>query len=173
MRNKINNITVPLFVFSVSFIALAGAYISEYGFDMIPCDLCLYQRKPYFFVMAIALVALLLRNKKDLTKPLLILCFLAFLAGAIIAGHHVGVEQGWWESAASCGSGGVSQDMTFEEFREQIMNAPMVRCDEPQFELFGITMAGYNFLYSVDLALVCLLGFFILQRNKEKEAVND
>jgi disulfide bond formation protein DsbB len=39
------------------------------------------------------------------------------------------------------------------------MNAPVTRCDEAAFELFGISMAGYNGLLSLALAAFTFWGF--------------
>ena len=40
--------------------------------------------------------------------------------------------------------------------RAQIMNAPIVRCDEVAFSLFGISMAGWNLLYALGVAGVAI-----------------
>jgi len=37
-----------------------------------------------------------------------------------------------------------------------VMDAPMVRCDEIQFEFLGISMAGWNAILSIAAALVIL-----------------
>ena len=43
---------------------------------------------------------------------------------------------------------------------DDIMNTPLVRCDEPAWTLFGISLAGYNFLISTvaGLSILALLG---------------
>ena len=76
---------------------------------------------------------------------------LAGLATAGVGGYHVGVEQGWWEGPASCsaqGVGGVNPDALFE----QIMAAPIVRCDEIAWQMAGLSMAGWNMVISLGLA---------------------
>ena len=51
---------------------LAGAYLSEYGFGLFPCEMCWWQRYPHFAAVLLALVstvgalaifALLMRRK--------------------------------------------------------------------------------------------------------------
>jgi disulfide bond formation protein DsbB len=37
------------------------------------------------------------------------------------------------------------------------MNAPLVRCDVAPWSLFGISLAGYNFLLSVSGAILILM----------------
>jgi len=34
------------------------------------------------------------------------------------------------------------------------LNAPVVRCDSPSWRLFGLSLAGYNFLISSGVALL-------------------
>jgi disulfide bond formation protein DsbB len=46
------------------------------------------------------------------------------------------------------------------------MNAPLIRCDEAQWRLFGISLAGFNFLISTAAAIVILA---LLARRPAKE----
>tara|TARA_Y100000766_G_C18378467_1_gene352325 strand:- start:129 stop:440 length:312 start_codon:yes stop_codon:yes gene_type:complete len=88
---------------------------------------------------------------------------IAILSGAGIAGFHVGVEQHWWEGLASCGgAGGILNSV--EALRQQIMSAPVFRCAEVAWSLFGISMSGYNFLISLALGVG---GLCVLWRHRE------
>ncbi len=144
---------------------LGGAVLgSAYGFQYLgglqPCPLCLYQRWPWWIAIGLGLVALLLRGNPGLQKAVVALGSLAILAGAGIAGFHVGVEQQWWEGLLSCGGAG-DMPMTVEALRRQIMNAPVVRCDEVAWSLMGLSMAAYNMLLSLALGLG---GLVLLRR---------
>ena len=75
------------------------------------------------------------------------------MIGAGIAVFHVGVEQQWWPGTAECG-GIDGANLSLEQLKAQILAAPVVRCDEVAWSLFGISMAGYNILLSLGLALV-------------------
>jgi disulfide bond formation protein DsbB len=44
----------------------------------------------------------------------------------------------------------------------------VVRCDEPQWSLFGVTMAGYNFLLSGALAAFAWMGALRALRGETK-----
>ncbi len=94
------------------------------------------------------------QTKPALMRVVLALCAAIFLAGAGIAAYHVGVEQGWWQGAASC-SGPNLNTMTIDELREHLLQAPIVRCDEVAWSLFGVSMAGYNILASLALSGGC------------------
>jgi disulfide bond formation protein DsbB len=50
--------------------------------------------------------------------------------------------------------------------KKQLLNQPVVRCDEVAWSLFGISMAGYNFLYAVALGVVTVC--FALRRRRER-----
>ena len=80
---------------------------------------------------------------------------LALLVGAGIAGYHVGVEQGWWAGPAGC-SAPAFAGMDVAQLRAALEATPVIRCDEIPWSLFGLSMAGYNFLLSLVLALVAL-----------------
>ena len=147
------------FVFLMSIVILGSAMLSQYIGGLKPCTLCIYQRVPYGLTIALGLLALLsgrlmapprLRSQ---AKRILYLSALMFLVGGGIAGFHVGVEEGWWEFASTCTSGS-SEGLTPEELRKQLLSTPIVRCDEVQWSMFGISMAGYNFFISTALALI-------------------
>jgi disulfide bond formation protein DsbB len=137
--------------------SLSAAYISQYGFDLKPCILCLYQRIPYTLNILSGIFAFLATFRYPrLAVLLLALCAGAFFAGAGIAGFHVGVEQGWWEGLPSCGGDIIPQNVSIEELRLSLTHQDIVRCDKPAFVLFGISMAGYNCLLSLVLGLAVI-----------------
>jgi disulfide bond formation protein DsbB len=72
--------------------------------------------------------------------------------------YHAGVEQKWWEGPTSCTSGDIG-GLSAEELMDQIMSAPLVRCDDIPWEMFGLSMAGWNALLSAGLVLVWLAAF--------------
>ena len=144
---------------AVSAFTLVAAYLFQYGFGYHPCELCYYQRYPYFAIVSIGLagmIAMKRMDNKSLVTPLLLIFLLLFLIDAAIAGFHVGVEQKWWEGPTACSSMDFSGSI--EEQLQQIMEAPMVRCDEIAWSLFGISMAGYNFLIALSMTIFTALS---------------
>jgi disulfide bond formation protein DsbB len=146
--------TAPALVALASAIVLGAAYISQYGFGLEPCALCLWQRYPYMATVALGVLGALGGGFAPVRRGSLQLAALAFLVGAGIAGFHVGVEQGWWEGLPSCSAPSmVSPDMSVEDLRRALeQRAQVVPCDEPAFTLLGVSMAGYNLLTSLLLA---------------------
>lgn len=135
--------------------ALAAAYTAQYGFGLLPCILCLYQRIPYAVVVVIGLAGTF--APEAARRPLAWLCAATFAAGAGIAGFHVGVEQHWWQGLETC-SGAALDTSSLEALRAQITGSKLPRCDQPAWALFGITMAGYNMAASLFLAAFTLLA---------------
>ena len=147
-------------VFAASAIALGSALLSQYVGGLQPCVLCLYQRVPYIatIVLSGSVLALVMfsgRPQFVITRGALAVCAVVFFVGAGIAAFHVGVEQGWWRGTESC-AGADLNAMTIAELREHLLQAPIVRCDEVAWSLFGVSMAGYNILTSLALAGGCL-----------------
>ncbi|MDP6344265.1 MAG: disulfide bond formation protein B [Alphaproteobacteria bacterium] len=142
--------TAAVLVMLASVGALAAAFTAQYGFDLQPCILCIYQRWPYGIAAALCLLALSPPGRRY-PGPLLLLAAAALAVNAGIAGYHVGVEQHWWAGTDGCtGPGGTPASLA--ELRAQIMASPVVRCDQVAFSLFGISMAGYNVLSSALLS---------------------
>jgi disulfide bond formation protein DsbB len=149
-----NSKCLALAVVTASVAILAAAYISQYGFGLKPCILCLYQRVPYFANIAVGLAAFLTSfYAPRLTKPLLFLAAMVFFADTFIAGFHVGVEYGWWKGLPSCGGDILPENVSIEALRASITQQAIIRCDKPAWVLFGISMAGYNVLLSSGLGI--------------------
>lgn len=143
------NSAMSALVLAVSAAMLGGAYAFEYVGGLQPCKLCLYQRVPWWAAICLGLLALLLASKPKVRAGLLVIAAVAVFIGAGIGMYHTGVEQKWWAGPTSCSGGAAPADL--DALRNMIMNAPVVRCDEIPWSLFGISMAGYNFIISLLL----------------------
>jgi len=155
-RLAVSPVRALALVLAASVIVLGSALASQYIGGLRPCILCLYQRVPYAAVIALTALALLAPAvgrplRPALVRRILALCAVIFLVGAGIAAFHVGVEQGWWTGTETC-SGPDLNAMSPSQLRAHLMQAPIVRCDEVAWALFGISMAGYNVLVSLVLA---------------------
>ena len=131
---------------------LGGAYGPQYIGGLYPCEMCWWQRYPHFAAVAIALVAFGVGNPA-FRKMLVALAALAIATSGIIGGFHAGVEYGYWEGLTACTA---TISGTGDDLLKSIMNAPLVRCDVAPWTLFGISLAGYNFLLSFGGAMLIL-----------------
>jgi disulfide bond formation protein DsbB len=133
---------------------LAGAYLSQYGFGLYPCEMCWWQRYAHFAALVLAIVSFVAQPRRLWIG----LAVLAILASGVIGAFHAGVEYGWWEGFTTCSAAASSGGDPLAS----IMAAPLVRCDEVQWSLLGISLAGFNFLISTAGAIV----IFVLLRKR-------
>jgi hypothetical protein len=64
---------------------------------------------------------------------------------------------------SSCGGDIVPKNASIEELRYAMEHQAIVHCDVPAFVLFGISMAGYNFI--IALALVCGVTYLLRKKS--------
>jgi len=168
MKKIVEYFRNPLHLSAALFVAclgvLAFAYISQYVFHYDPCILCLYQRKPYYAVLALSLVGMTFYKKRPaVTQYTLVLSALSFFVGAAIAAYHTGVEQAWWEGTKSCGDAGLPSGATLDQLREYLSTKRVTRCDVPSWKLFGLSMTNYNLAQSIIFGIGTL---WLSLRNK-------
>ncbi|WP_146589916.1 disulfide bond formation protein B [Puniceibacterium confluentis] len=140
--------TLVLIAAAGSAALLIGALGFQYIGGLPPCKLCYWQRYPHVVAVLIGAAALLLPGR---ILPLLGAC--AALATAGVGLYHTGVERGWWEGPTTCTSGPIG-GLSTDALLDQIMAAPLVRCDDIAWELLTLSMASWNALASVALALI-------------------
>lgn len=141
---------------TVPALLLAGAYLSQYGFDLYPCEMCWWQRYPHFAAVSFALLSFLVAPR----RLWIVLAAGGLLTSGLIGLFHAGVEYGWWEGVTSCAA--IPQTSEGQSALDAIMNAPVVRCDEAPWTLLGISLAGFNFLIS---SATSLLIFNLLRKD--------
>jgi disulfide bond formation protein DsbB len=134
-----------------SLVLLATAFVFQ-AMGYAPCALCVWQRWPHGAAIALGMAGLFL--------PWVLVPVAGALAALGTAGiglYHTGVERAWWAGPSTCTSTPVGQ-LSPQELMEQIMTAPLVRCDEVAWSLAGLSMASWNAILSVVLALAWLMA---------------
>ncbi len=121
---------------------LGGALFSQYVGGLYPCEMCYWQRWPHAAAILLAVGAYLTRSNLKQSRMLVTLAALAVAVSGAIGVFHAGVEIGWWEGITQCTATGATS-------LQDIMNVPLVRCDQVQWELFGVSMAGWNAIISL------------------------
>ena len=126
---------------------LAGAFTFQ-AFGYAPCHLCLLQRWPHAAAVVIGGVALALGWG--------LLSWLGAAAALTAAGlglYHTGVERAWWQGPTTCTSGSIA-GVDPKDLLNQILAAPIVRCDEVAWQMLGLSMASWNVIVSLALAFI-------------------
>jgi disulfide bond formation protein DsbB len=148
-----------LIVAVVGAATIAGAWFFELVIKLKPCPMCLEQRIPYYIGIPLALVVALAAFRK--APRMIVAGGLVVLAGLMLWNvymgvFHAGVEWKWWLGPAECsgtpefgGAGGLLN---------RLQNINITRCDEAAWRFLGLSLAGYNALISLALAIVALLG---------------
>jgi disulfide bond formation protein DsbB len=158
----------PAILAAIPAAALAIALASQVWGGLLPCVLCVWQRWAHGTTIAIALLAFAtaLSGRQRLAAVFILLAGFAAFAGTGIAFYHVGVEQQWWAGTSGCGAGIFTSGGGTEALRQQIEAAPIVRCSDVRWSLFGISMAGYNAILSAALgAFAFAAGIAYLRRS--------
>jgi disulfide bond formation protein DsbB len=125
---------------------LGAAYASQYWGGLHPCELCLAERWPWAAAIVVAGLALWLDRRWIM--PVLAL---VFVASAALAFYHVGVERRWFAGPSAC-TAESTRAQTLEELKRQLIGRQPVRCDEVQWALFGVSLAGWNLVASLGMA---------------------
>jgi disulfide bond formation protein DsbB len=147
----------PVFVLTTSAVVLGGALLSQYWGGLAPCELCLLQRWPWGAAIVIAFIATMVGSRPALPWVALLLA-VVFLVSSTFAFYHVGVEQRWFAGPTACTSPTAVAD-TVEQLKAQLLHQQPVRCDQPAWTLWGVSLAGWNLLASLIMIGCCLAAF--------------
>lgn len=140
------------FFAAISAAALGMAYIAQYGFELHPCVLCLYQRVPFWSIIGLGVIGALW-NKYP--RAFLGMISALFAANTVIAFYHTGVEQKWWRSfLEGCSTPDLSGSI--DDLMARINAAPVTTCDAIPWAdpVFGLSMANWNVPFCGVLALL-------------------
>ena len=179
MKERINTACenprlVALGILLVSAASLGGAYGSQFLMELKPCILCIYQRWPYVVEISLSLLMLGLWRKEKLIGWITWAAAIVFFMGATLALFHTGVEQGWWKFESACTAPDFSKmgdgEMDLEQIRKTILGTASGKCNKPAFVLMGISMAGYNFIFSLLWGTAAMYAALRLRRKSRKSA---
>jgi len=127
---------------------LGGALGSQYLGGLHPCEMCYWQRWPHAAAILLAAAAFVMPAR---SRALTALAALAIAISGVIGVYHFGVEMKWWQGFTTCTAGGALS-------LDELMQVPLIRCDQVQWSLFGVSMAGWNAIVSLStFALISIL----------------
>lgn len=139
---------------------LGGAFAFQYIGGLAPCALCITQRWPHAAAVVIGVIILLLA-RGTFARLLIPAGAIAAAVSGAYGFYHTGVERGWFAGPDTCTGGSVAGVST-DDLLEQIMAAPLVKCDEVAWQMLGLSMASWNAVASFALVVVWLMA---LRRN--------
>jgi disulfide bond formation protein DsbB len=151
----------PWWALFASALMLAAAHAFETFGGLSPCILCLRQRDVYWTAGSIAIVGIAAGYtplRAWAPRAICVILGLTFLVGMGIAIWHAGAEWKFWPGPAACALNRVR--ITAADMAAALAgtkgHAPS--CEEAAWRMFGISMAGYNVLISLKLAILSLMA---------------
>ncbi|MFN3347728.1 disulfide bond formation protein B [Pseudorhodoplanes sp.] len=144
-------------------LTIIGAWFFQVVVGLPPCPLCLEQRYAYYFSIPLAGLVLLGvshgASQRVLVAALVVIA-LGMLWNAGLGAYHAGVEWKLWEGPRDCAGGGLTDLGTAGGLLEKLKDIRVVRCDEIPWSFLGLSLAGYNAIISLMLALIAGWGAF-------------
>ena len=129
---------------------LMGAFAFQ-ALGYAPCKLCLWQRWPHGIAIGAGALVLVL-------GPLMLLGLIGALSALVTAGigiYHTGVERGFWEGPTSCsGNGSALEGLSGNGLLSTDVENTIVMCDEVAWAFAGLSMASWNAVFSLVLAIL-------------------
>jgi len=151
-----------LAIFLISFIALMSAYFIEYVLGYQPCNLCQYERIPYFLAILI-LLANFKYNK--LEKYFILFLIIIFFIATLLSLYHLGIEQGLIEESLLCdlkkGTNIVDKDEILKQLQQK-----NISCKDVAFKIFGLSLTSYNIIICLLLTVSSTKIYFGYEKNK-------
>lgn len=152
MLDRIDIRTAAIVILLAALATIIGAWIFEYA-GYAPCELCLLQRWAYYVAIPLALLtALAARQMPGMARAGLVLLALLWLGSMVFGAFHAGVEWKWWPGPGTCtGTGALTGGLPD-------LSKPVVMCDQAAIRILGLSLAGWNAVISLGLALVAIAG---------------
>ena len=158
IKNKL--ILNLMLIFSI--FAILAAYFIQYVLGHKPCNLCLFERLPYFFSIIIISICLFTQKFEKIT---LIILSLIFFIAALLSFYHFGIEQGFIKESLVCDLNSENKNLSKEALLNQLKKMP-VSCKDITFKIFGLSLATFNIFISIILSAITLKTFLNYEKNK-------
>ena len=137
----------------ISSVLLGAALLLQYVGGLAPCNLCVWQRWPHFAVIILAFIGL----RDVMPRHMLWLISVAGITSVGLGSYHAGVEYAFWAGPTGC-TANLALNDDIKTLTLQLLATPLVRCDEVSWSLFGLSMAGWNTLISLDIVAAALIS---------------
>ncbi|MET4683759.1 disulfide bond formation protein B [Brevundimonas faecalis] len=153
------------FALAASLAMLGAAHAFERFAGLAPCNLCLKQREVYWAAVAVAgaatFWAVFSRASRGTPRIAAFLLAAVFFTGAITAGFHAGGELKWWALPATClaaPSSAIDLSALNALADGTGGSTGFVSCGDVAWSFAGLSMAAWNALISLALAVFSLLA---------------
>ena len=160
MSKQSNNVLL-IFILAIISLTIISALIIQYWLGHEPCKLCIYERIPYFLSILLLIIIFLFKKYEKIT---LFILFLIFIASAVLAFYHFGIEQGFFSESLVCKTGDLSRILSKEQLLEQL-NKNSISCKDISFRVLGLSLATINTISSIILSVIFLKLYLNYAKN--------
>ena len=157
-----NNKFILKSILLISIFSLLAAYFIEYILNYKPCNLCIFERIPYFASSVVIILNIYAKKFEKFTFGIL---GIIFAIGAIISFYHFGIEQGFFEESFVCISDDKINNLAKEDLLKSLQKTT-VSCKQVDFKLFGLSLATINTFLSIVLSAISFRAFFNYEKNR-------
>ena len=157
-----NNKFILKSILLISIFSLLAAYFIEYILNYKPCNLCIFERIPYFASSVVIILNLYAKRFEKFTFGIL---GIIFAIGAIISFYHFGIEQGFFEESFVCISDDKINNLAKEDLLKSLQKTT-VSCKQVDFKLIGLSLATINTFLSIVLSVISFRTFFNYEKNR-------
>ena len=166
-------ISIPLIIAVYAACVMLSAYFIEYVLGYKPCELCIIQRYPYYFIILSSIALFALKSRiipinhshfllKRAYAGAYVAILLASMTGFSLATYHFGIENNYWQNFSGCSDRLSSIELNATNLLEDI-NKIEPNCSAP-LKFFGLSLSGYNIISNT---LIAGLLIFDLINNKK------
>ena len=153
-----NNIIFIIFI--ICSLILSSAYFIELVLGYEPCNLCFFERIPYFFVIMFSLFFLIFKKHK---KIILIFIFISFILSTLLAFYHMGIEQNFFDESFACKISNFNPNFSANDLLKEL-EGNNKSCKQVDLKIFGLSLATINFFLSLTFSVFLL---YIIKKNEE------
>ncbi len=138
--------------FILALASILGALGSQYLLGVEPCEICYWERWPYYLGVPVLAVVLSFWKMIPIVPRLglSLVGALIFLVSTGLGVYHAGIEYRIWPGPASCT--GLDAQISFSDLDGLSTLSGVVPCDVAPFQILGVSMAGFNALGSLVIA---------------------
>ena len=145
---------------TISVVILLIVYVLQYFFNMTPCDMCINERYPYYIIIILGTASSVIKLNTKLIDIITNLIFaIIYFIGLIYSVYHVGIERKYWIGSSNCSSKINALDI--ETLSSQLMEMPIIRCDEPTFLFNFISIAELN---TIAMGVLLIFSLIVLYK---------
>ena len=139
-----------------------SAYFIEYALGYQPCNLCLYERVPYFLAILILLVNF---KYNKLEKHFIFFLIIIFFIATLLSLYHLGIEQGLIEESLLCNLEKGKNIIDKNEILKQLQQKN-ISCKDVAFKIFGLSLTSFNIIISLLLTISLTKVYLKYEKNR-------